>query len=315
MAAPAELTVALLNHGQWDALRDGRVKPDGIQLQHIEVNPPTAIYRRMVRHLEFDVAEIAITTFLCARSFKKPITAIPIFSNRDVTMAEILYNVRSGIKEPKDLEGKRVGMRSYTVTNNTQARALLRSEFGVDTDRIQWVVTEDAHVAEYREPSNVQFAAAGRTLEEMVKTGEIDAGIQLRMRPEGDIRLLLSEEEANEVGLRYYRRTGVYPIGHVMTIKDATLNAHPEIAVELLRAFTASKELYLAGLAERDPLSDRDRQSLRNREIVGGDPLPFGLARNRKSLQGMIEMNVDQKVIPSPLDIDSLFAPTTRDLL
>lgn len=314
MAEPVQLTMALLNHGQWDALRDGRVQPSGIALEHVEVDPPPMIYRRMVRNLEFDVAEVAITTFLCARSFNKPISAIPVFSNRDVTMSPIVYNARSGIKTPKDLEGKRVGMRSYTVTNNTQARALLKAEFGVDTDKVTWVVTEDAHVAEYKEPANVEYAPEGRTLDGMLKAGEIDAGIQLRIAVEGDIRVLLSDEEADEVGVRYYRRTGVYPIGHLITIKDDVLRAHPWIAAELFRAFTASKEAYLARLDKATNPTGRDKQSLRNREIVGGDPLPFGLRRNRKAMQAMIQWDLEQRVIPRPLDLDGLFAPGTHEL-
>ena len=121
MADALRLSIAVLNHGQWDALKDGRVTPDGIELEHIDVDPPSATYRRMVRKLEFDIAEVAITTYLCAKSFDIPITAIPVFSNRDLTMSAIVYNARSGIERPKDLEGKRVGLRSYTVTNNTQA--------------------------------------------------------------------------------------------------------------------------------------------------------------------------------------------------
>jgi 4,5-dihydroxyphthalate decarboxylase len=314
MADEVQLTMAVLNHGQWDALRDGSVQPEGITLQPIEVNPPTQIYRRQVRNLEFDVAEIAITTFLCARSFDIPITAIPVFSNRDVTMSPILYNVRSGIKQPQDLEGKRVGMRSYTVTNNTQARALLKSQFGVDTNRVTWVVVEDAHVAQYKEPRNVEFAAEGKTLEGMLKDGEIDAGIQLRVPPEGDVQLLLTEQEADEVGLNFYRRTGIYPIGHIMKIKDEALHAHPWIAAELFRAFKASKDRYVASLDERTEPNDRDRQSIRNRELVGGDPLPFGLRRNRKDMEAMVQWDYEQRVIPTRIEVDPLFAPGTRDI-
>ncbi|MEA2641234.1 MAG: 4,5-dihydroxyphthalate decarboxylase [Chloroflexota bacterium] len=314
MAEPVRLTMAILNHGQWDALRDGMIQPKGIALEQIDVEQPPMIYRRMVRNLEFDVAEVAITTFLCARSFGIPITALPVFTNRDLTMTQIVSRVASGIRAPKDLEGKRVGMRSYTVTNNTQARALLNSELGVDTNRVTWVVTEDAHVAEYREPPNVQRAPSGKSLEEMLQAGEIDAGIQLRIKPGGDFRALLSEVEADEVGVRYLRRTGVYPIGHIMTVKDATLRAHPWIAEELFRAFKASKDAYVAGLDTRPNPGERDRQSVRNREIVGGDPLPFGLPRNRASMEGMVRWNVDQQVIRSPLDIDSLFAAGTHEL-
>lgn len=300
------ITIAVFNHGQWEALIDGRVKPAGTNPR---VTTPADVYRRMVRDLAYDVAEIATTTFVAARSFDIPISAIPVFSNRDLTMSPIVYNVNSGIKGPKDLEGKRVGLRAYTVTNNSQARALLKSEFGVDTNKITWVVTEDAHVAQYRNPPNVEFAPEGKTLEDMLQDGEIDAGIQLRSRPEGDIRLLFTEEEADEVGLGFYRRTGVYPIGHIMTIKDDTLKAHPWLAGAMFRAFTESKELYLKGLDSRSELGSRDRQSLHNREIVGGDPLPFGVNRNRMALESMVQIAYDQKIIPTPLDVDALFAP------
>src|SRR5437867_9006887 len=150
MAQDLHLSMALLNHGQWDSLRDGSVKPNGITLDVSDMQQGPTIYRRMVREQAWDIAEVAITTFLCAKSFNKPITAIPVFSNRDVTMSEILINTKSGIKEPKDLEGKKVGLRSFTVTNNTQARALLKLELGVNTNAVNWVVTEDAHVAEYQ---------------------------------------------------------------------------------------------------------------------------------------------------------------------
>lgn len=314
MADDLRLSIAVLDHGQWDALMDGRVKPEGIELDRIEVDRPPMIYRRMVRGLEFDVAEVAITTYLCAKSFDIPITALPVFSNRDLTMAEIVVNAGSGIERPKDLEGKRVGMRSYTVTNNTQARALLRSEFGVDTEAVRWVVTEDAHVAQYKEPSNVEFAPEGRTLEEMLEAGEIDAGIQLRSKPEGALRLLLTQEERDATALSFYKTTGVYPIGHLMTVKDEVLDANPWVAAALFRAFSASKDSYVAGLDGLESPNARDRQSIRNREIVGGDPLPFGLARNRKAMEGMVAMDVGQKIIPRAMDVDGLFAAGTHEL-
>ena len=311
MADPLHLTIATFNHGQWDALKDGRVTPDGIELEHIQVASP---YRPMVRELAYDIAEVALTTFACAKSFDIPITGIPIFSNRDVTMSPIVYNVRSGIKSPADLEGKRVGLRSFTVTNNTQCRALLQYEFGIDTKKVQWVVTEDAHVAQYKEPSHVSYAPEGRKLEDMLVAGEIDAGIQLAIEPEGDIQPLLTEDEANEAGLRYFRRTGVYPIGHVMTIKDDVLAAHPEVALAMFRAFAASKDVYLGEVDSRDPQTGRDKQVIRNRELVGGDPFPMGLAKNRQAMEAMLQMYIDQQVIPGPMDIDSLFAANTREL-
>ena len=310
--ADLPLSIAIFNHGQWDALRDGRVKPDGIELEHIPASPKT--YRRMVRDLEFGIAEVAVTTFVAAKWFKVPIAGIPIFSNRDVTMSPVVYNARSGIKAPKDLEGKRVGVRSYTVTNTTQCRALLNSEFGVDTDSIHYVVTEDAHVAQYQEPPNVEYAPAGKTLEEMLTAGDLDAGLQLSLEPEGDIRLLFTEAEADDVGLRYFRRTGVYPIGHVMTVRGDVLKEHPWVGPAMFEAFTASKDLYVEALKDGPDLARRDRQALRNKELVGGDPFPMGMARNRKALEAMLQIDLDQHIIPGKLELDSLFAANTVDL-
>ena len=241
--ADLRLKIAVFPHGQWDGLRDGRAKPEGIALEHVQASPNT--YRRMVRNLEFDIAEVALTTFVAAKWFGVPITGIPIFSNRDVTMSPISYNVRSGIEAPKDLEGKWVGLRSYTVTNTTQCRALLNSEFGVDTNSIQYSVSEDAHVAQYVNPPNVTQIPPGKTLEQMLADGELDAGLQLASEPGGDIRLLFTEEEADEVGLGFFKRTGIYPIGHVMTIKDTVLEEHPWVGPAMFKAFTESKDLYV----------------------------------------------------------------------
>ena len=310
--ADLRLTTATFPHGQWDGLKDGRVKPEGIELEHVQASPNT--YRRMVRDLEFDVAEVALTTFVAAKWFGVPITGIPIFSNRDVTMSPISCNVRSGIKSPKDLEGKRVGLRSYTVTNTTQCRALLNYEFGVDTDSIRYSVSEDAHVAQYVNPPNVAQIPPEKTLEQMLADGELDAGLQLSVEPGGDIQLLFTEEEADEVGLGFFRRTGVYPIGHVMTIKDDVLREHPWVASAMYRAFAESKDLYVDSLSGLTEPGKRDLQALRNRDLVGGDPFPMGMAKNRTAMEAMLRIDVDQHIIPEPMDVDGLFAPDTLDL-
>ena len=307
--ADLRLNIAVFPHGQWDGLRDGRAKPEGVEFEHAQASPNT--YRRMVRGLEFDVAEVALTTFVAAKWFGVPITGIPIFSNRDVTMSLITVNVRSGVNAPKDLEGKRVGLRSYTVTNTTQCRALLNYEFGVDTDSIRYSVSEDAHVAQYVNPPNVTQTSGEKTLEAMLADAELDAVLQPSVEPEGDVRLLLTEEEADEAGLRYFRRTGIYPIGHVMTIKDDVLREHPWVAAAMFDAFAASKDLYVDSLSGLANPNRRDLQALRNRELVGGDPFPMGMAANRRAMEAMLQMYVDQHIIPEPMDADSLFAPST----
>ena len=308
--ADLPLTISIFNHGQWDSLRNGDVSSGGIQLEHVDRGSP---YRPMVRELAFDIAELALTTYVCAKSFGIPITAIPIFSNRDVTMTPVVYNVRSGIQNPGDLEGKRIGMRSYTVTNNTQCRGLLAYAYGVDPLKVTWVVTEDAHVAQYQDPKNVEYAPPGASLESMLEAGEIDAGIQLKSTIGGDIQYLITEEQGDAIGLRFFHDTGVYPIGHVMTIKDEVLDRNAWVPGSLYQAFADSKNLYVKGLDERTELSRRDAQAVRNREIVGGDPFPMGLALNRKSMEGMLDMYVEQKIIPASITVDSLFAADFLD--
>jgi len=305
------LTISIFNHGQWDALRDGSVGAEGIALEHVNLGSP---YRPMVRDLAFDIAEVALTTYVCAKSFDVPITAIPIFSNRDVTMTPVVYNARSGITKPKELEGKRVGLRSYTVTNNTQCRGLLAYEFGVDTAKVTWVVADDAHVAQYKNPENVEYAPKGTSLEEMLVAGEIDAGIQLRAKIGGDIQYLITEEEADRVGMKFFRESGVYPIGHVMTIRDDVLAANPWVGPAMFRAFLESKDHYMVGLDAKPEPSKRDAQAIRNREIYGGDPFPMGLEANRKSLEGMIKIYVEQRIIPASIEVDGLFAANTLAL-
>ena len=204
--ADLRLKTATFPHGQWDGLKDGRVKPEGIELEHVQASPNT--YRRMVRDLEFDVAEVALTTFVAAKWFGVPITGIPIFSNRDVTMSPISYNVRAGIKNPKDLEGKRIGLRSYTVTNTTQCRALLSYEFGVDTDSIRYSVSEDAHVAQYVNPPNVTQIPSDKTLEQMLADGELDAGLQLAVKPEGNIQAAVHRGGSERSGPWILRKDG-----------------------------------------------------------------------------------------------------------
>jgi ABC-type nitrate/sulfonate/bicarbonate transport system substrate-binding protein len=313
MPEQLELTTALLSHGQTDALRDGRVTPRGITLRHVEVNPPPMIYRRMVRALEFDVAEVAMTTFLCAKSLGKPISALPVFSNRDLTLTPIVSRAGLAIHGPKDLEGKRVGMRSFTETNTTQTRALLRSEFGLDTDRVQWVISEDAHVAEYEPPANVEMIE-GADLGVMLRSGEIDALMAPRLEPGAGQKLLLSPEQAETAVLSFYRRTGVYPIGHLQVVRDDVVAANPSVVADLFQAFKESKLIYLNEVDKRSKPNDRDRQVIRNRKLIGGDPLPYGLDKNRAALEAAVAMNLDQHVIRAPLDVDSLFAPGSARL-
>src|SRR6187431_1022072 len=163
------LKTALVARGHTQALRDGTVRPRTCDLAFEEVPVIIQAFRRMVRELEFDVAELAITTYICARAHGKPFTAIPIFPMRAFHHGALLYNTNVGVHTPKDLEGRKVGVnRGYTVTTGLWARSILQHEYRVDLNRVTWVLSGDEHVAVYRPPANVVHIEPGQTLEALL---------------------------------------------------------------------------------------------------------------------------------------------------
>ena len=169
--------------GNNKALKDGTVRPSGFDFEFIEVDPLIDAFRRMVRGLEFDVSEMALTTYITAREHGKKMTALPIFLVRAFHHGAILHNVNSGVQSPKDLEGKRVGVnRGYTVTTGVWARSVLQHEYGVDLKKVTWVLSGDEHVAEFRPPANVVPMEKGRKMADMVRSEERRVGKECRSR-------------------------------------------------------------------------------------------------------------------------------------
>src|ERR1700754_104581 len=170
------LTTLTRTQGANQALKDGTVTPAGFSLKFEEIPVLVKGFRRMVRSLEFDVSEMALTTYLTAREHGVAFTALPIFLVRGFHHGAIRYNTRSTVRSPKDLEGRRVGVnRGYTVTTGVWARGILASEYGVDLERVTWVLSGDEHVASYVPPANV--VPANGDLGELLINGELDAVI------------------------------------------------------------------------------------------------------------------------------------------
>ena len=314
MADAVPLRITMSPNGYWDALRDGRTKPRWIEPEFIpRFGPPS--YRSMVCDLAQDVSDMPMSTYACARALGVPIVAIPIFTFQfNVPLSPIRYNVHSGMKEPRDLEGMRVGLSSFGITPTTLVGGLLRSELGIDTDQITWVATEECYVAQYQPPPNVEIAPRVKNLVDMLEAGEIDAS--LSVDPQGEHLPILVNCRA--LLLQYFRRTGIYPIAHIITVKEEVVKAHPWVGESLFRAFAASKDLYMESLGKLPTHGDVERRDLEqrliyNRKIVE-DPFPHGLPRNRKNVEAMIQLYVDQRIISAPMDVDSLFAPGTLDL-
>src|SRR4030095_5248300 len=163
------LKTAVGARGHTQALIAGSVRPRSCDFAFEEVPAIIQAFRRMVRGLEFDVAELAITTYICARAHGKPFTAIPVFPMRAFHHGAILHHTGSGIRTPKDLEGRRVGVnRGYTVTTGGGGRGLLAHQYGVALNSITWVLSGDEHVEEWRPPVNVVSIEAGKRMEDML---------------------------------------------------------------------------------------------------------------------------------------------------
>ena len=307
------LKTALATYGQTRALKDGSVRPRSCELAFEEVPKIIQAFRRMVRGLEFDVSEMAITTYICARAHGKAFTAIPVFPMRAFHHGAIVYNTRSGITGPKDLEGKRVGVnRGYTVTTGLWARSILQHEFGVDLTKVTWVLSGDEHVSEYRPPSNVVSLEAGATLENRLLSGDIVAAIGVPMNAP-DVRPLIPD--AAEAGFRAMRERGLYPINHTVVVRNELLDRYPALAQDLFTAFSAAKRAYVdrlqGGLIESPSSSD---EVFRRVSELTGDPLPYGIEPNRRVLEAIVQYSVEQKIISQPVEVDELFARGTHDL-
>jgi 4,5-dihydroxyphthalate decarboxylase len=334
-ATTLTLTAAVRSHGGALPLCSGAIVMDGLRLDHVKVEPQIAAYRRMVRDLAFDVCELAPTTYLCAKAFNKQFTAIPVFLTRDFHHRSVVCNMASGIKEPKDLLGKKFGVRAYTVTTGVWTRGILESEYDVDPAGVTWYTDDEEHVTEWVAPPNVVKLPAGESLAEMIAAGRLDAALsgmagigrsgpptanweaaaaQAAAAPSA-AQLVPLFPTAPALEMEWYLRTKIFPIHGLIVIKNAVLAEHPWVAPELLRAFQASKELHLQRLADAGPSTADDRHILETQAMIGGgDPLPFGLAANRPTIEALIEYAYSQKIIPAKVRPEEVFAPNALDL-
>src|SRR3981081_1569508 len=311
--ADMKLKTVTRTQGNNSALKDGTVKPKTFAFDFVEVNPLIDAFRRMVRGLEFDICEMAITTYICARAHGKRMTAVPIFLVRAFHHGAILVNTKAGIKTPKDLEGKRVGVnRGYTVTTGVWARGILQSEYGVDLSKITWVLSGDEHVAEYRPPANVVPIEPGQKMADMLASGELAAAIGVET-DSPDVRPLIPD--AFEAGVAALRRRGLYPINHTGGIKQELIAAHPGLAADVFDAFAAAKRVYLDRLLGGTIEKPTEFDALHQRVLqITGDPLPYGIAPNREVIEELIGHAVTQGIISKPVTVEALFAPSTHGL-
>src|SRR6266542_1797347 len=237
------------------------------------------------------------------------------FAHRDAILWAVMGNLhlsavtrtQGNNRALKDLEGRKVGVnRGYTVTTGVWARSILQDEYGVDLDRVTWVLSGDEHVTEYRPPANVVPAEPGRDLAEMVASGELAAAINIEV-DHPDVAPL--SPDATEAGFEALLRRGFYPINHLVVVKDELLDAHPDLAVRIFGAFAEAKRRYVERLrsdAVTAP-TPTDLMYRRVMRITGRDPLPYGIEPNRAILETLIRHAVSQRILERPFTVESLF--------
>jgi 4,5-dihydroxyphthalate decarboxylase len=295
------------SRGYTRPIEDGRVTIPGVKLDIVKVVPINKAMNA-VANGEYDLGEITLVDYILTRHFGRPLTALPVFVNRNFHHHRIWYHTRSGIKAPKDIEGKRVGVKSYTQTAPVWNRGVLASEYGVDIDKVTWVNIQGPHVGEFRDPPNVVPATPGKSLMELLESGEIDAADDPG-RPWSDrgepwkydlnvIKPLVTNVQ--EAATEWYHRTGSYPIMHVLVVKRDAVARRPTVLRELYNAFVAARDLYMENL-------DPKEMQMRGRAIVGRNFLPYGVAENRPTIDMLCEFCFNQKITPKRYQVEDMF--------
>ena len=313
--AELKLKTVFRPDGHTEPLRNQTVRPKTFEIDYVDIPVLIQAFRRMVRGLEYDICELAMTTYICAKAYGKRFTAIPVFPARVFHHGAIVVNTKSGVRDPKDLEGKRVGVhRGYTVTTGVWIRGILQHQYGVDLNKITWLLSGDEHVAEFRAPSNVVPIEKGQNLEEMIVSGEIPAAVNVDIE-HPDVKPLISNPA--QAGFEALRTSGHYPINHTVVVRDELLDAHPGLAEDIFNAFAAAKRLYVERLraGQIAAPTKTDERYKRVMEIPGAYPLPYGVAPNRRMIDTVMQYATDQKILERPFSMEELFAPGTLELV
>ena len=322
-ANPLPLKIAIANYGHTKPLKDGSVPIAGVAPDYVKVEPQIAAFRRMVRDVEFDACELAITTYIIARAYGAPFIALPIFLVRRFHHSGIVCRSDANIKSPKDLEGKKVGVRAYSVTTGVWTRGVLVNEYGLDNSKVTWVVDDEEHVTQLKLPSNVIHVKPGESLVDMMESGELQAGFTSRAgigrkgAPKEGWEANKAPEVVNDyhdlipnttpLEAEWYKRTGVYPIHGVLVVKEQLLKDNPGLGKSIYAAFSEAKARYLAQLKSGAATSADDKRYLEQCKIVGADPLPFGIENNRATLECLIKYATQQGLLPRKVTVEELF--------
>ena len=300
------------NHAGTAALKAGRVSSPLVAFEFADVKVVNTQFKPLIRHQKYDLAELAINTFLQGYEYGKRYVLLPVTIMGRNQHHTIFFNADRGRLTPRALNGKRIGVRAYTQTTGVWVRGFLADDYGVDLRSVTWVTFEDPHVAEYRDPSNVQRAPEGKTLKQMLLDGEIDAAILGDVVAEGPVQHLIPDHEAE--GRRWAQAHGGVPINHMAVIRQSIARAQPEVVREVYRLLKESRAE--AALARGPDEAPRSKLQDPSSKSVGAwnDPLRIGVAAHRASLELMIRYSFEQGLISRQPTVDELFDAVTRIL-
>jgi 4,5-dihydroxyphthalate decarboxylase len=273
------MQVAIGTYDHTKALKDGSVSAQGLSFDFVEVSPITRAFRGMAANQAYDVAEMALCTYMLARVYNKPIVGLPIVLVRSSLLPGLVTAESSSVTDPRELNGKTLGIRSYTQTSGVWVRGIIQDGFGVDLGSLKWVTFEGAHRDEYTDPANASRAPEGANIAEMVKSGELAAAIGV---PAGEgVRSLVPNAAAAEAD--WATKSGVRTVNHVLTVKQELVDANPGLPAELTELFQ------------------------RARGSNGASVPPIGIEPNRKAFEALARYAQEQGVTPRLLTVEELF--------
>ncbi|HVH90599.1 MAG TPA: ABC transporter substrate-binding protein [Candidatus Acidoferrum sp.] len=318
MSNKLQLTLACGDYESIRGLKEGTVKPDGIELTVLTDMTSDIRHWRMIRNREFDVAELSMSNYLMAKYTGLPFAAIPVFLHRRFRHGFVFLNATKNIRKPADLTGKRVGLRNFQATANLWIRGILEHEYQLPHRSIQWFKQDEEEV-EWTPPSglNIQRVAAGRNVEQMLVEGELDALIH----PEVIQPILAKDQRVSrlfpayrELEIEYFKRTGIFPIMHTTAIKQEVVEKYPWVPINLMQALEEAKKSAYKRMENprivplawfRHFLEEQD-------EILGADPWAYGLGdSNRKNLETLMQYSQEQGLLGRKMSLDELFINTT----
>jgi 4,5-dihydroxyphthalate decarboxylase len=308
------------------AIERGEVKPKGVNLNYVTFPSPADLFRRQARHAEFEASEMSASTFLMMVSRgDRRFVGIPVFVSRHFRHKHVYVNADSGIERPQDMAGKKIGVFEYQMTAALWVRAFLQHDYGVAPERIHWWTgglysPAYAERTEYSPPEGVRVdrVPSDSSLDGMLDSGFLDGLVTVEAPPSfrrgsGRVKRLFEDYEAVEQD--YWQRTGLFPIMHLVVIRRDTYERHRWIALNLLEAFTEAKRVGYrrlwagSSLAVSLPWLESELEEVE--KLFGGDPFPYGMEKNRNTLEAMATYSYEQGLSSRKVEVEELFAPET----